>query len=100
MPHRPTAIAAAASAAVTSAASAAVALALLSGPALAASAHNSQLGSDGPNNRTCEATPYFRYGGCLSETLESGSTDQVLPRAGPAAEAPYRPRPPLRGLGQ
>jgi hypothetical protein len=78
----------------------AAALALLSAPALAATAHNSQAGFYGPNTHVCSATPYFAAGGCLSDALVGGSTDQVLPRrAPPGGQIPlYRTRPPLRPL--
>ena len=72
----------------------------LSCPILAATAHNSQAGSYGPNTHVCAPTPYFAAGGCLSESLSNGLTDQIYPRRGPTGDGTYRARPPLRALDE
>lgn len=84
------------------AAFAAATLFALSVPAVAATAHNSQAGSYGPTTHVCAPTPYFAAGGCLSETLSNGSTDQIYSRQDSLGGRvpPYRARPPLRGLDE
>lgn len=41
----------------------------LAAPAGAATAHNSQAGSWGPNTHVCGPTPYFTAGGCASAAI-------------------------------
>ena len=53
----------------------AASLACLAGTAEAATAHNSQAGSFGPNTHICGATPYFQSGGCLSSYLADHESD-------------------------
>ena len=63
------------------------ALSALGAPAFAATAHNSQAGSSGPNSHQCAATPYFPAGGCASAALID---DRRYPFT-VGAEEPYRP---------
>jgi hypothetical protein len=72
-----------------------VALAALagSGPALAATAHNSQAGAFGPNKHTCAPTPYFQDGGCLTSFFTGQDDGWVAPRT-----ERYQERRPLRPL--
>lgn len=49
---------------------AATALAGLATAAAAATAHNSQAGSWGPNKHNCAPTPYFQEGGCVSAAIQ------------------------------
>lgn len=74
-----------------------VAAGLLCGaaPALAATAHNSQAGSWGPNKHNCEPTPYFQQGGCVESFLTGRDDGWVGPRT-ERYQDPYRERPPLR----
>lgn len=66
----------------------AASLACLAGTAHAATAHNSQAGSSGPNTHVCGATPYFQSGGCLSSYFADEGRD--LFDQPPAAYRPAR----------
>ncbi|RYB04214.1 hypothetical protein D3272_14500 [Lichenibacterium ramalinae] len=67
------------------------------GSALAATAHNSQAGSFGPNKHTCEPTPYFQAGGCLTSFFTGQDDGWVEPRTERYRER-YQERRPLRPL--
>jgi hypothetical protein len=69
-------------------------LALAQAPAVAATAHNSQAGSWGPNKNACAPTPYFPAGGC-STSFFTGQDDGEVAAREPRFER-YRERPPLR----
>ena len=80
----------------TVAAAAALILPLLAvgGPAVAATAHNSQAGSWGPNKNACAPTPYFPDGGCATSFLTGQDDGEVTAQERHFER--YRERPPLR----
>ncbi len=60
-------------------------------PTLAATAHNSQAGSWGPNSHQCAPTPYFREGGCLSSYFVDQPRRTFDPRGGPYRQRRFAP---------
>ena len=80
----------------TVAAAAALILPLLAAeaPAVAATAHNSQAGSWGPNKNACGPTPYFPDGGCATSFLTGQDDGEVAARERHFER--YRERPLLR----
>lgn len=70
---------------------AALCLSCVALPVAAATASNSQAGSEGGSKNTCAATPYFAEGGCLSSDpggILDDEDDNRLPRG--AAPRPRR----------
>jgi len=60
-------------------------------PTFAATAHNSQAGSWGPNSHQCAPTPYFREGGCLSSYFVDQPRRTFDPRGAPYKQRRFAP---------